>query len=171
MKRKTDRRGGFTLIELIVVIVLIGIFFSFFCMVFFGNWIAYNREILQIDLQFEARQALAKICKHIRNSDAVTILDPQSFDILDIEKIDEETSVEKTTSYRIQQGQIIYSVDGGPEIVLCQNIDKANSKFSWSGPKSIAIVITLRQSEGIFTGGGVREVCVNLRSDVQRRNP
>lgn len=164
MKKAGFKKDGMTIIEVIVTLAVIGIVSTFLYTVLHGNWIGYNREILAADLQFEARTAVDKITKDIREAENV-VLDTQEPHSLTL------TLAGVNVVYAINaNNQLTRQVGTQPVRVLCENVNQQNSGFRWSGPRAIDIDIQLVQPERIFNSDGTKEMKVNLSSSAQRRN-
>ena len=155
------RKKGLTIVEMVVVVAVSGVALTFLTTVLYGNWIGYSREILAADRQFEARVALDKISRDIRESENV-ILDPNSL-TLTLSGVD--------VVYQINNnGQLTRQEGSDPVRILCEHVKQDESGFQWSGPKAIDIDIQLVQPEGVFNSGGTKNVVVKLQSNVQRRH-
>lgn len=161
MRKFLFGKGGFTIIELMVTLVLIGIVSASLCTVLYGNWSSYDREISAADRQLEVRTAIDKIVRDIRESEDITV-NADSL-VLTLEGVNVVYQINDNNNLTRQEGD-------QPARVLCEYVDRGNSGFQWSGPKSVDIDIQLVQPEKIFNRSGAKEVEARLRCSAQRRH-
>jgi prepilin-type N-terminal cleavage/methylation domain-containing protein len=148
-------KRGFTLVEIIVVLVIIGIGMSLFYSVLFMNWTSLEKQTCLVDLQMEADNIINMISSDGRGSRQI-LVNPDGKGVT----FNYPTwAPAPTIVYSLTpQGQI--TKDGN---VISSNIDFNNSNFS----KSLsALVINLLLQDTVFG----RRVTLPVSTQVYPRN-
>jgi len=169
-KAKLKIEKGFTLIEVMISIAILGIVAALAYQMLSGGQNMWSQDLALVELQQKARQSLQRMSKEIREGTSVEIteegqrisfIDPDGSNIsyyyLAAELIEDSQS---------QGGRIKRSSDASSDIVIADNIESLLLNWASSDENSVKIKI-----EGKKEGQGARrELVFSLDTEVTLRN-
>lgn len=152
---------GFSLVELVTVLAIVGVVSGILYTVFFMNWQAFDMNIAQADLGAEYEQAVETIVNDSRFARQINVTKAAtnySATFIGQDGLNFGTYTIKNN------GQLtLKRSDTSPEIVLTSKLDYAQSEFKKNGS---ALRMTLAFTDQVFT----RPVSLKSSVDVYPRN-
>lgn len=119
-------KRGFTLVEIITVLAIIGVGIGLFYSVFLLNWFSYDREIVFTNLWTEMSEIIQRISFDARFANNMNLVNDKEV----IFSFFENSSV----TYTMTPAGILQRVDdGGISTILSQNLLYSNSSFVIEG--------------------------------------
>lgn len=131
-----SQKKAFTLIELIVVVLILGIGTAMFYSVLSMNWIASEQHITRSDIWQELNTIVETANADGRKSNAMTVSNPFSLVFLD-------NNGAVIATYTITAGGLIQRDTGAGPVTLSEKVDQTNSSFVTSG-RSVIMTLVLQ---------------------------
>jgi len=135
------RKVGFTLVELIAVLAIIGTGASLFFSTFLLNWEYFEKEVVRVNLQQEATEILAKLCSEVRFAQSVDIS-------ADSKTLTISYPTGNSIVYTFTSSGQLQRTEGTTTTIVCEDIDYNNSSFTQGDSNSL--IINLKLIEDVF---------------------
>lgn len=160
-KYQKKSRKGFTLSEVLVVMVIIGICITMVSFLFLSNWLSYEVELTRLNFQGQANKVLPILAQDVMTSRLFTITDPQNFS-LSYPTILGRPNI----TYSINtNGQLIRTEVGSNALILTEQLDFSASSFQ-NGEGGFSLICILTFIDDVFT----RPVNFTVSREIARRN-
>ncbi|OQX79896.1 MAG: hypothetical protein B6D56_06145 [Candidatus Omnitrophica bacterium 4484_70.1] len=154
-----SKKKGFTLVEIVTVLTIIGIGSVILFQTFIFNWSAFEREIARIDLDLEANQIIEQISFDIRIGEQKSISTGGDTLILTF-----PSGAQATYRFLFNPAtgeNELQMIKGGVTTTLSQNIDLANSNFQ---DNTESVIVNLTLVKELF---GIRRTQIVVRRNIE----
>ncbi len=157
-RKKTQAAQGFTLVELMTVLVILTVSIGMFYSVWFSNWMSFDQHTAIADLWFDANKISEAMGMDGRAASLITVA-------LDQKSVDFENSLGViVASYQMTPAGDFIITRGAANTTVSRSIDYANSFFVQQG-RSLEANLTLADNEVLG-----QDVSINSRMEVFPRN-
>ena len=135
-------RRAFSLVEMIVVLLIMGIGMAMFFSTLHINWVAYDSELIRLDLQQQADQISSLLAADVRGGEAnFTVPNSQQVNISYPSDL-----ILDPVSYSISANGELTRTEGSTSTTLSNNVDTVNSSFSIDSINCLVIDMRLAQN-------------------------
>ena len=135
-------RRAFSLVEMTVVLLIMGIGMAMLFSTLHINWVAYDSELIRLELQQQADEISSLLATDIRGAEAnFTVPDSQQVNI----SYPSDLNL-NPVSYSISANGELTKTEDGTSTTLSNNLDTANSSFSIDSINCLVIDLRLTQN-------------------------
>jgi prepilin-type N-terminal cleavage/methylation domain-containing protein len=134
--RLSENKKGFSLVELLTVVIIIGISIGLFYTTFYYNWLTMNTYTARADLMQEMDQVIDVVTEKVREADDFTISTSPTLSTVTLSPSGQVLSFDSTGQFLFQNGPSIQN--------LSYSVDSANSSFT-SDTGALNLQLTLRE--------------------------
>lgn len=151
-------KRGFTIVEIITVLAIIGIGMGLFYSVFFVNWSSFEKQLTLIDLQMEADNIIEMLSFDAKFARQFTVTNGKQ---IDFSFCDPTNNTPLT--YALTTPGEIQKTQGSTTQVISEYIDYNNSSFTRTGDY---LQVDLRLRDDVLG----REVELDISTQISPRN-
>lgn len=130
-------RRGFTLVEMVTAVAVVGIGIGIFYTVFLQNWWAFDDQFSRINLWQDANEIARLITDDVRASSRLAVTTNEDVKTATLILPDGSSIV-----YSMNREEVLQRTKGGTTSILSQNVDFQESSFI-AAQNSLKLTLTL----------------------------
>jgi len=165
MLRRIINKNGFSIVEIITVLAIIGVFIAFFYTLLFLNWEACNRFLAQADFGQDMDTAIDAIANDARLSKDFNISNTAS----SVQVVFNDVNENPISTYVMySNGEMTETRPGLSSVILTENLNYANSNFVSSAinPGNLVVNISMIDQNQLFG----HPIILNSQTELYPRN-